>query len=1474
MAFMKYARAVVEHPHVSRREWGQIRTAGRSFGKVPSFARTRVKLARGSVPTNLVDQASTIFGDVFDPGQYLLTHATIVASVDVFQPQGIKLGSQLEGGFVVNRKYGDFRVEPRCAQFINNNRDAWTRGVLLKAFETFIGGHNFVEHVQIESMSKGRIIDAVARDIGDSVYIDILIATDRKHRDLVTAIENGKMGTLSMGCFLPGTQVTMADGRRIAIEDVQPGDMVLTHKGRAREVLNKQIKGGKWDMRTVHAVGLASPITSTGNHPYYVLRPAEVCACGCGESLPAYVSSAKKPTTRSLTRRFKVGHDKRVLNPNNTYSLDEFKRRKAQMDEIQNPELVKVRADELRVGDFIAFPRVKDGEHTLSVSDGKARLLGYFLAEGCFAKEKGRPVQVTFCFSMDEKSTFVAEVEGLLKQEFPDRRNEPWVQERVDSNNCMVHIRDPEVAAWFKEHGGEYSPGKRLSADAMNWSVESHKHLIGAWLNGDGHRAKAHGGFLVGTTVSLDLASQMHALMAKCGWFARFEARIGSKSVTVAEAINGGVAVRDEATGRLPAYLLTIGNTQSVELQGYCAKAPTTAKYSNQNNRTFEDWVVSPITAIEESTYEGWVHDMEVEEDHTYVAVGACVSNCTVDGTICTKCGHWAADETEMCFPTGTRILMADGKYVPIEEVVEGDLVVTHTGAIQPVLHTMGRHHDGNVTVLNVEGVPQPIRATTGHRFWVMRPETHCQCGCGQSFRRTVEHERGASQAFQRRFLPGHNSKVIPFPSGLFAPADSRNTGANLEFVPAKDIRKGDYLTFPIPQQVTASPEATEDKARLIGFFLAEGSFIKRDGVLVGVSFDFGAHEYGSLAVEVEDLLNKVWGRDERRTVDFDWRQKVASEGAKPIRRRKNSRPVPTDLTCPSCKAPSEYAYNVRFKKGQDDCYQCKVCNRQWVEGSDRAVRACRNLTGESACSVRLMCSEAAEWFHTFCGEYAHGKALAPEVMYWPQEIQKHVLFGWLGGDGTQSRLGITGNTASFDLMSQMHVLAARCGWYSRKQVTFDRRAAILDEVVNGSGPVTVRDSNGWLPSFSLTLPEPAGFGGEVRFTDPESARVTLSGVTDGFKRVGNYLLYRVREAWNECFSGQVHNIEVAKDKSYVVEGMAVHNCPHIKYQKGNTFFDEQGRQHIIAELCGHESLDPTGGVTFIEASWVETPAFTGAVLRNVMEATEETAKKAEAVLNSPPPQWSTAAMAKAAGMTKTGVGIDALERAAQQDGRVVGRVAHGPLTSPEVLSVGANPSMEADLFLSGWDEEDDEGADAPAAPPKEEGTPLEELRQEVKQHLLNEVKREIKDEMRKKDVSDRLDSTAPNDTVQHEADGLGTPSRSRQHEARAYTAGINTLVRTAASDIDLMEAVAAFNREAGVSVPVPLYRAALKVGPSTQFSGSSTSEFVRACHAALGRQPNTTEVRVMARLSHLLSRRTSARTGNHKAVATEGALT
>jgi len=197
MAFMKYACAQVVRPHVSQTEWSNIRTAGSKDAKV-----------EGDLSGSLVDRASEFFGETFNPNNYLLTHATIIASVDTYSPQGIKTGSVMEDGFRVNRKFSDFRVKPASDQFINNNMDCWNRPVLMSSYQTFVGGHNFVEHVQVEELSKGRIIDAVARDIGDSIYVDILIATDRKHEDLVKAIESGKMGTLSMGCTVDGTICT------------------------------------------------------------------------------------------------------------------------------------------------------------------------------------------------------------------------------------------------------------------------------------------------------------------------------------------------------------------------------------------------------------------------------------------------------------------------------------------------------------------------------------------------------------------------------------------------------------------------------------------------------------------------------------------------------------------------------------------------------------------------------------------------------------------------------------------------------------------------------------------------------------------------------------------------------------------------------------------------------------------------------------------------------------------------------------------------------------------------------------------------------------------------------------------------------------------------------------------------------------------------------------------------------------------
>jgi hypothetical protein len=161
MAFLKYADAIVRNPNLEPKAWNSMRAAATAV-RVP---------------------VSSILED-FSPEKYLLTHATIVASVDV--------------------EDNDYYIKPDCSQYVNQNGDCWERQLLMASYPTFIGAYNYLEHVQIPALSKGRIIDAVARSVSNnnSVYIDILVATERKHRELVASIEGGNISTLSMGCSI------------------------------------------------------------------------------------------------------------------------------------------------------------------------------------------------------------------------------------------------------------------------------------------------------------------------------------------------------------------------------------------------------------------------------------------------------------------------------------------------------------------------------------------------------------------------------------------------------------------------------------------------------------------------------------------------------------------------------------------------------------------------------------------------------------------------------------------------------------------------------------------------------------------------------------------------------------------------------------------------------------------------------------------------------------------------------------------------------------------------------------------------------------------------------------------------------------------------------------------------------------------------------------------------------------------------
>lgn len=212
MGFPKYARATVVQPSVTAGWWDEIRE--KAVGLGPSFERRQA--------------ASQIVLKEYDPSRYLLSHCSIMASVDTESP-GAPLGVQMADGVQINRQYPDFYVSAGTTKYINNNHDCWERKLLLASYRSFIGAENYVEHIQIPALSKGKIIDAAARDIGDSIYVDILVATEKKHKPLIAAITSGQLSTLSMGAQVTFTICTKCGN--VAEDELQLCHHIKYQKG-------------------------------------------------------------------------------------------------------------------------------------------------------------------------------------------------------------------------------------------------------------------------------------------------------------------------------------------------------------------------------------------------------------------------------------------------------------------------------------------------------------------------------------------------------------------------------------------------------------------------------------------------------------------------------------------------------------------------------------------------------------------------------------------------------------------------------------------------------------------------------------------------------------------------------------------------------------------------------------------------------------------------------------------------------------------------------------------------------------------------------------------------------------------------------------------------------------------------------------------------------------------------------------------
>lgn len=248
---------------------------------------------------------------------------------------------------------------------------------------------------------------------------------------------------------------------------------------------------------------------------------------------------------------------------------------------------------------YIRFPNERQPGIPVATELGSevAELLGYYCAEGSIVADKERPNSFNISFSFSKQETALANrVVELLQICF-------GVAARlVNRQTTMaVSVRKSSLAVLFKIIAGERSTKKRVPEMFFHAPQEVVKAFLNAYVQGDGHRLE--NGKVSSTTVSKDLAYGIAWLALKCGYF---------PSIYDAPMTEMGT-IQGRSVRRAP-HQYTVVWYENSSVQRRIIET--------------ECYYLVPIRELTGEHHQGPVFNMEVEEEHNYLAGFLLVSNC------------------------------------------------------------------------------------------------------------------------------------------------------------------------------------------------------------------------------------------------------------------------------------------------------------------------------------------------------------------------------------------------------------------------------------------------------------------------------------------------------------------------------------------------------------------------------------------------------------------------------------------------------------------------------------------------------------------------------------------------------------------------------------------------------------------------------------------------------------------------------
>ena len=396
-------------------------------------------------------------------------------------------------------------------------------------------------------------------------------------------------------CVIEGTKILMGDYTQKKIEDVQEGDFVITHTGRRMQVTNtfkRRIDEDILEFKTVYG----NVLTVTKEHPLYGFSRSDITC---------------------------YRDDRMICKPRNESSCNKYSCRDHRR--FQNIQFDFKDASDFKTKDYLSTPAEGMQSGSSWSDDAFMRLLGYYASEGCTQfDKKGKAKKVRFGFHVKETS-FVDELESVVWSVYR-RKLTRWTRENcINVSFACASIPDDTLPHHYCSGKART---KKLSRAVLDLPNDRILNFIGAYINGDGcqRKNKLHKGYgsISIATASSDMASQLSRLLLRCG----IQNRI------VVRRNNGGPKNR---TKSFIIHEVLINAKDSTALSMYCAV--NAVEKHKDVSRTFmiNGMMAIPITDRREVRFSGFVYNIEVAGDNSYVANNIAVHNCFGTGYI----GGW-----------------------------------------------------------------------------------------------------------------------------------------------------------------------------------------------------------------------------------------------------------------------------------------------------------------------------------------------------------------------------------------------------------------------------------------------------------------------------------------------------------------------------------------------------------------------------------------------------------------------------------------------------------------------------------------------------------------------------------------------------------------------------------------------------------------------------------------------------------------